>query len=246
MTRKALLIGCPGTKGQPGYLDGVIADLATYKEFLASAFGGAWDTREITTLHDPDAMTIRAELAALDTVHYSFVLFGGHGGIDSRTGRTRVVVRNGSEMDADELRVGAARHTVVIDTCRKFETGHLVEALAKAASELAQIDRVRCRRIFDEQVESSSPGLAVLWACSEGEGAGDEADGGYYSHALVNEAKRWAAQRARAYPIEPSVLTIDAAHDAATPVVHRISGQRQHPKIEKPRSIHQFPFATVA
>lgn len=246
MTRKALLIGCPGTKGKPDFLEGVVADLTTYKEFLTSAFGGAWESREIAMLHDPDPTTIRAALAALDTVRYSFVLFGGHGRIDSSTGRTRIATRNGVEMDADELRIGATRHTVVIDTCRKLEKGHLVEALAKAASEVTQIDPRRCRSLFDEQVENSSPGLVVLWACSPGEGAGEEADGGYYSHALVEEAKRWAGQRVRAYPFRPAVLTVDAAHDTAAPVVHRISGQRQHPRIEKPRSTQQFPFATVA
>jgi hypothetical protein len=247
MRRKALLIGGPGNKGESGYLEGVLVDLSNYRTFLTSDIGGAWRDDEITTIQNPDQNTVRAELAALGLVEYSFVLFGGHGYIDGRTGRTRVLLRKNVELEADELRVGAQRHAVIIDACREIETGLLVEALTKRAEEGPTTNRPACREAFDAQVKKCGAGSTVLWSCSPNETAGDNsATGGYYSEGLILSAREWARSRATGQTRATGILALDTAHDSAAQKVQRISRNLQNPTIEKPRSLNQLPFAVIA
>jgi hypothetical protein len=247
MKRKALLIGCAGNKGESGYLEGVLADLSNYRAFLTSDIGGAWIDDEVKTIQNPDQNTVRAELAALSLVEYSFVLFGGHGYIDARTGRTRVVLRKNVEIDADELRAGAQRHVVIIDACREIERESLIEALAKKAELGPATNRKACREAFDGQVRKCGAGMTVLWSCSPSETAGDDAaSGGYYSEALILSAREWVRNKAAHTPVSTDILHLDTAHDSAAKKVQGLTRNRQNPKIEKPRSLNQFPFAVVA
>jgi hypothetical protein len=86
-----------------------------------------------------------------------------------------------------------------------------------------------------------------LYGCSVDETAGDDAPtGGYYSSRLVAGAEEWVTnQRNLDTDHKYAILSVVEAHLLATPKVQEVSGNRQNPEIEKPRSSPYFPFAIV-
>lgn len=244
--RKALLIGCPGTP----YLPGVARDLANYDRFLRSPLGGTWYSDEIISLDDPPASTVRAAIQLLKAADYSFALFSGHGYVTSNRRSTIVGLRGGEEMDSDELRVGAKKHTLVLDCCREIAKPMLAEdALAKMDSMTTakSLSASACRRYYEKAISDCPSGLIVAHACDLDETAGDDpVRGGYDSYSLIDVAEDWAESNSRNLSEYYYPFRMSTAHDDADRAVQKRSGNRQHPKMEKPRSGPYFPFAIVA
>jgi Caspase domain len=197
MDRKALLIGCPGKQN---YLPGVARDLANYDRFLRSPLGGAWYSSEIISLDDPPASTVRAAIQNLKSADYSFVLFSGHGYVTSNRRSTIVGLRDDKEMDSDELRTGAAKHTLLLDCCRQVAKPMLAEdALAKMDSMTAarSLSTSACRRYYDQAISECPSALIVAHSCDIDEVANDDPTrGGYYSYSLIDVAEDWAERYA--------------------------------------------------
>lgn len=236
MKRAALLIG-----GLDEDLIGVEADLGNFQAFLRSPAGGAWNASELTILRNPGALQVDVHLSLLKSADYSFVVFAGHG--DHHDGSTRVQLKEGVVISADKLKVGAPKHTLVVDCCRIVtrRTNIAVEALLEKAESAGLAPSV-ARAAFDAEVTKCSGGLVTMYSCAVGEGAGEGSDGGYYSRSLVDGARNWA-RASRGTGDNYKCLSVFDVHNLAEPAVLRLSGNRQHPKIEKPRSKPYFPFA---
>jgi hypothetical protein len=241
MKRSALIIGAPDE-----VIPGVKQDMLNYQAFLKSPLGGAWRPDEITTWQSPSAATVRSRIDALKTaVDYALIVFCGHGAhVD---GQSIAQVNSRETLRVSELKVGAPKQTLIVDCCRVHEAGvALEERLVKAAMD-SKLDPLACRRLFDERLTQCAPGLVTLFACSVGEGAGESADGGYYSSALLRAARTF--EGGKLIDVLPNrqsrILSVSEAHALARDKVSSDSGGRQSPTSEYPRTTPHFPWAVV-
>ena len=240
MTRRALLIGGPGTKGsRDGYLAGVQLDIDHYSAFLQSPVGGAWRSSEITTIISPSESNVRTGIAALKSADYSFVLFSGHGYYSQPASSTIVALRDGVDLDSSVLRVGASKHTLLLDCCRVVWPAPTIagDSVAKALREAVSLDAAVCRKYYDECIQECPSGIIVLHSCAIIETAGDRSDlGGVYCANLIKSAEEGTRREGLDTSGHYYILDVPAVHDAALPAVKQLSGGRQNPQIQKPKS----------
>src|SRR6266566_997687 len=112
MTRKALIVA-----GSALDLPGVEKDVMNYKQFFMSPLGGAWMASEVSVLKNPTKEQVEMYIRALQTADYSITIFAGHGSHPKRNGSTVVELRPGVQLEADDLKIGATKHTLVLDCC---------------------------------------------------------------------------------------------------------------------------------
>jgi hypothetical protein len=115
------------------------------------------------------------------------------------------------------------------------------------AAAARKLTRDECRKYFNRAVSECPSGLVVLHSCAVDETAGDDSGrGGYYSYSLIEVAEDWLESNSTDLSKQYAALRMPRAHEQAKVVVQRLSGNRQNPQIEKPRSEPYFPFAIVA
>ncbi len=185
IARKAIIIACPGQKGQKGYLPGTLKDIESYRGFLNSNLGGAWSNSEIFPLINPTLKDIKAELNKIDG-GYSFIVFTGHGFINPLNNKQYIEIKDG-HIWIGELQTRAKWQTLILDCCRghyssneiigesyqNFSGGGLVKSTA--------LD-LTFREHFDKNLFKCEQGIIVLFAASAKQAAGEEASfGGYFS-----------------------------------------------------------------
>src|SRR5438093_492807 len=78
VSRKALIIACPGYRGVQGYLPGTLHDIENYTSYLYSSLGGSWEEDEIEILTNPTGIEVSRAISRI-TAHYSFIVYTGHG-----------------------------------------------------------------------------------------------------------------------------------------------------------------------
>lgn len=249
LRKKALLIGAPDKN-----IPGVNADIENLRDFFKSPIGGLWDESEITTLVSPSANDIRRQIELLESYHYSLVFFAGHGYHSIERKRTILHINSLETFDSLELRAGAAKHSLIMDCCRKPESERRV---LKAAMESMSFDSAliqkpnpeECRRFFNKAISDCDTGLVVMSSCSINETAGEkESEGGYYTSSLIDCSNEWAKNKLSKIDLATQYATYSTqeCHNAAVVQVGKLSGGRQTPTFESPRSKKKFPFAVVA
>ncbi len=249
VNRRALLIANPGEIGAENYCEGVNKDMNNYKTFLTSPLGGLWYENEIEVLHKPGKTLVRQAIEKLKGYDYSTIIFSGHGLYSSIYESTILELNKNENIDSVELRNGSKKQTIILDCCRKVEKviiREFAEALMKAAA-ITQLSPSECRKYYSSRIEECDSGLIVMYACSINETAGDDSSkGGYYSHSLISSATKWAESDSKDISTTAYYFSAIMAHDAASSNVNSLSGGRQNPHIEKPRSGPYFPFAIMA
>lgn len=248
-TRKALIIGAPDEK-----IPGVNQDVSNLKAYLRSPVGGLWFDNEIVTLISPKAIAIRAHLEQLAPTDYSLVFFAGHGYHSVERKRTILKINREEEFDSLELRKGAPRHTVILDCCRKPESEWrmkkaILESAAFDSAKGQQLNHTHCRLLFTSSIAACDPGIVVMNACQVGETAGEnEAEGGYYTSSLIASGNDWARGRLKTIDLSKNyaIYSTQECHNDAAVLVRELTGGRQNPVFESPRSEKKFPFAIVA
>ena len=118
-----------------------------------------------------------------------------------------------------------------------------LEALAKSEQPLNAAD---CRTYFDKAVKDCADGYVAMFACDIGETSNENRHGGFYSLALVGDAKDWYRQQNFDTSKSYKTLSVTQAHNLAAKTVKDRTGERQNPISEYPRLEKQFPFAVVA
>ena len=246
--RRALLISNPGEQNAQNYCKCVFVDIDNYKNFLTSALGGGWRTAEIVSLNRPSRKQVDDEIAKMHIYDYTVILFSGHGYFSTRSASTILELKKDEEYDELDLRKSATKRTIILDCCRKVYPEAVYEqvalkAMAKVAKGAPSIEE--CRKYFDIAIQQCSSGIIVGHSCSINEESGEsETYGGYYASSLLIAAKNWYEQSTfdpkHYYP-----YSVVQAHDSAVPLVGRLRGGTQNPKIDKSRSEPYFPFAIV-
>lgn len=219
--------------------------MQNYREFFKSMPGGRWYDNEITTLESPTESGLRQALNSLKSVDYSIVVFAGHGGYVTSKKTTMLQLRANVAVDEYMLKFGAPRHTVIIDACRMPIKETLREEFRKSVIAMDSIAHPELSRLaFDNHVRKCAPDLAVMYACSINQGAGDSAQqGGTYSSILLSEACTWGSNLVNK---GKAVLSISEVHDRAAPLVDRLRAGKQTPDAVFPRTVPRFPFAICA
>jgi len=248
MKRYALVIANPGELGAENYCEGVNKDAQNYGRLLKSPVGGAWLDSEIRVLNKPSISEVRLQMAEARKADYAFIVFAGHGYYSATKRSTILELRRGDEIDSVELRVGAKKQSLILDCCRKIERVSIVEkrAMLAFADSASRINAANCRRCFDKEIEGCPEALVVIHSCAIGQTAGDDSEkGGYYSYNLMDAVNDWESNL-RVDPQYYYAMNISRAHDEGASRVVRISGGRQTPQIEKPRSEPYFPLGIVS
>ncbi len=247
-TRRALLISNPGEANATNYCKGVFVDIDNYKKFLMSALGGAWQTSEIIPLPRPSRKEVDDWILKLGIYDYTFILFSGHGYYSPKSQSTIIELRKDEEYNELDLRKLANKRTIILDCCRKVYPERIwdqvmVEAMRLVAKRALSPDE--CRKYFDVAVEKCPKGIIVGHSCSINETSGEsEIHGGYYAGSLLKAAKDWH-DNGNFNIGNYYTYSVVQTHNTAVPLVDRLTGGTQNPKIDKARSEPYFPFAIV-
>ena len=247
--RKALIIGSPDSK-----IPGVNIDIKRLKEYLMSPIGGLWYNEEITTLVSPSATAVKNQINLLRLADYSLVFFAGHGYHSIERRRTILEINKNENLDSLELRIGAPKHSLILDCCRKpvserrFLKAHL-ESYAFDSVGVEKLNPSKCRIAFDNAISRCDNGLVVMNACAITEVADEsDTDGGFYTSSLIDAGNEWAKYKLLTMNLvgRSETSSTQESHEAAAKQVKLLSGGRQNPSFEGPRSEKKFPFAVVA
>ena len=240
MKRAALIIGSPD-KSIPGVYD----DMKNYRVFFKSFAGGAWLENEIVTLESPSKYQVQAQLEGMRFSDYSVVVFAGHGEYSARNQATMLHLNSNTLVEEHDLKIGAPRRTLIIDACRVLARDQVIERMMKAAIAMDSYEDPQASRLlFEKSVAACHPGLAVLYSCSIGQGAGDiPGSGGRYSSALLQSGSEWASAGSTA---RGSALSVSDVQELIVPIVIKRSGGSQIPTSDIPRNVPRFPFAVKA
>jgi len=237
MTRKALIIGNPGEDGAENYCNGVLKDVNNFKTYLQSSRGGGWYVDEISTLMKPTKTTLSNALQSLSGFDYTFIAFCGHG--YSWREETMLELSKGNEINANDLKTGAIKRTIILDSCRKeeYRVDSILEHRSFAKAYVADATIANSRRDFDNAVSKSANGIVLINSCAYNETATDlDKYGGLYCYNYIKHAAEYALP-------SDKYLTVVGVHIATSEIVKKNSAGNQNPTIEKPRTEPYFPFA---
>jgi hypothetical protein len=237
MTRKALIIGNPGEKEAENYCEGVLKDVDNFKSYLQLTRGGAYYAQEISVLYRPSIKELNTAIQAMSGIDYTFIAFCGHG--YSWREETMLELSSGNEINANSLKTGALKRTIVLDSCRKEE--YRLDALTESTKIVkhfaADASIEKSRRDFDNVVAGCSNGIILINSCAYNETATDlDKYGGLYCYNYIKYAAEYSLP-------SDKYLSVVGVHNATSEIVRRNGGGNQNPTIEKPRSDPYFPFA---
>jgi len=238
MTRKALIIVCPGIEGQSGYLAGTLLDKKNYHDFLYSQIGGDWYHSEITELINPTVGDVQREIKAISQ-DYSFIVYSGHGGI-STTDNTLYLCLTDGDLSINLLKTTAKRQTIIIDSCRSFFTPSVNDNLVKMMSESISNTISNARKVFEDGLAECDEGIIILYSSKPGQASGDEPRiGGVFSSSLIKVGKEWGKNRGA-----NQILSLDTAFNSAVNLIKtNFPLSTQEPEINGGRRNKYFPFA---
>jgi hypothetical protein len=233
ITRKALIIGNPGEDRAENYCTGVLKDVENFKTYLQSPRGGAWYLSEITALDRPSNSKLNAELQSMCRIDYTFIAFCGHG--YAWREETILELSSGNNINASDLKTGAAKRTIILDSCRKeeYRLDTLMESMGIMKRYALNSAISTSRQDFDNAVSNCANGIVLINSCAYNETATDlDKYGGLYCYNYIKCALA-----------SDEYLTVVGAHNATSEIVRNNSAGNQNPTIEKPRSDPYFPFA---
>lgn len=237
MKRRALVIYCDNTES--GELPGPAADNTNIREFLTSKLGGEWLPNEILSLNNPTIFGVRQAVRDfLSDCDYSFVVFSGHGFIDSHDQQQYVELIDG-DIKISELVGNASRQTMIIDACRGFFTRAPQTGLMgiRAMSEKSSNNR-STRLLFDSLVKQCEEGISILYSADVNQSATDSDKGGAYLYSLIEVCRNWGKTNGGDH-----VLDIKSAHNAAIPFMKDNFITNQNPVMKDEKRLKYYPLA---
>jgi Caspase domain len=237
MTRKALLIVCPGTAGTQQYLAGTLVDANNYEKFLWSKYGGDWYSSEIETLVNPTISEVKRAIQSIQA-DYSFVVYSGHGGVGNVDDRMYIELTDGDIL-INDLKTKSKWQSLIIDSCRTIFRQILNEVELKAFSDRSYGIAADARKKFEEHFQICEEGIVTIYACGKGQAAGDDKEvGGVFSASLIKVGRNWGQSTGYS-----SVLDLSGAFDEAVRLMNRDFITTQTPELNGGRRKYYFPFA---
>ena len=231
ITRKAIVIGCPGRDGN--FLRGVKHDLQLMSRFLQSNKGGAWEKNEIVLLNNPTISEVKYVTQSTN-VDYSMVYFSGHGYTDKNSNNRMIVLRDGSIPDWQLLNQ-SPRQLVLVDACRNY----LAPGLSGVPAFEDAIDHFEgspAYELFSECIAMSPYGSLIVHATQEGKYSYDSPRGGCFTQALMHISTRMKTDS----DYSPCSIQSILPH---VPKVLKVMGNTQAPTITYSSGNLKVPFA---
>ena len=243
MKRVAVLIESSNLCG--GGIPGAARDVVLLHDFLISNIGGAWEEKEIITLHDPTVAQLEFVIDAISDAEYAFVSYSGHGSHSLDLDETKICVSTGygksdCVFPASKLRPSCPRSTISIDCCRNVEVEAIYESalsmLAMEGLRKEATNRIEYRKLFNAEVYAAETGCIRMYSCNIGESADESPSGGFFTRGLVETAS-WRMQRG-----EDVILDMHQAFNDAYQYVQK-KNPTQHPQLYAGRRKRFFPWA---
>lgn len=190
VTRKAILIGCPGN-GE-SFLNGVEYDLENMRSLLLSDKCGRWNDDEIITLPNPNRYSLLL-LIQSTCADYVFIYFSGHGWT-SNTGARMLELSDYSISDLSLLN-RSPRQLIVVDACREYIAPG-IGGLPDFGERFDNFDGYyQAREAFNHYIANSPYGKVIVHATQSNQLSFDSPTGGYFTQALINIATRLETQK---------------------------------------------------
>lgn len=230
-TRKAVLIGCPGSGNS--FLSGVKQDLENVSKYLQSEKGGVWYKHEIEPIYNPSYTQVKKaiEKAIAD---YVFIYFSGHGYTDGDTNARMICLKDYYISDKHLLN-NSYRQLVLIDACRN-EVRPGISGIPDYEPEWHYFTGSPVRQLFDNYIKSSPAGKLIVHGTQRGEYSYDSSTGGMFTNALLNIGTRIKADQKYSQVSIRTVLNY-------VPQVLQPQGNSQIPSIAYKTGNLTVPFA---
>lgn len=230
VTRKAILIGCPGSLNS--YLHGVAEDLTNMKNFLQSDKGGRWYSDEIITLNNPSFERLFQVVNSTNT-DYNFIYFSGHG-FTNQNWKRMLALRDNNIEDLFFIN-DSPRQLIVIDACRNYVAPG-ISGIPDLGEQWEHFDGLyEARVMFDLYIAHSPYGKTIVHATQKGHYSYDSSTGGYFTKALLN-----LTTRVKSESYKP--IFINEVVDVLPQVLQR-QGNNQVPEIAYTEGQLIVPFA---
>jgi len=231
VTRKAVLIGCPGLPDN--YLPGVVTDIDNVMQFLLSEKGGAWYESAITILNDPTVRKIEHAIKRA-VADYTLVYYAGHG-LTNHYSQSVLCVGNDLLLDWKLLNA-SLRQLVVVDACREYIEPGISGLPPDFGIEYEYFEGSPARALFDKHIRMSPHGKLIVHGTQVGAVADEGNDGGVFTTALLHVSTRLKAANNLTYAPIDLVLKHVARKLAR-------DGSHQIPCITYREGNLQMPFA---
>ena len=258
MERKIFLITNAGEEKTENFCAGVKIDAYNYKSFFKASYGGFWSDSEILHLDKPSKAVVINELSKLKTTDFSIIIFCGHGWYSSISKSSIIDLNIKESIDSNELRSTTGKRIVILDSCRKVYPEYIVENLIKArallesTSQFSKLNPESCKYYYNKKISECPNQLLMAYASDINELAGDSStNGGYYSSSLLKSSIDWVEKSIKEVDLSKiySSGSFALCHLNSIPQVTKISGDKQHPQIERPRQANvkdNLPFVIIA
>lgn len=226
MTRKAIMIGSPGSKNSATYLKGVDTDLHHFVSFLKAPIGGSWEDEEIAGLYKCPLENF-IELFQSTKTDFLLVYFSGHGRQD--LSETKIAINDTESISISQLIsiIQSPKALIIIDSFRKLiDEDYSSFSGPEYLSFKSLLDQPNTRDRYMQIISESATGIAIAYACSVGENSGDTELGGLYTYTLLKETLQWYDNQNN-----EGVLTIGVANDLAHHELKFKTNFQQNPQI---------------
>ena len=233
ISRKAIILYCPGVDNQKGALPGTREDERLFRDFLLSDKGGCWHEDEIKSRENPTRQEAEVLAGWLFDADYSLVVFSGHGYTDSHDNKVHIEMSDGDILEEKLIRTPKA--TLIIDSCRVYYS-RFDENVAALNRKNAQVNATLTSRFhYDHLLQQADTGHIFLHAANVNEAASANQTGSYYITSLLANANNSTTP----------VLTVEDAHyGAITYLNNQYPATTQNPTISGSiKRKHWFPFA---
>ena len=132
MERRILILTNPGEKNAENYCAGVHVDADNYKSFFKAPYGGYWADYEIIHLDKPQKSTVNSKIAEFSNLDFSIIIFCGHGSYFSVSSSNILELNSQESIDSNDLRKGAGKRIIILDSCREVKKEYISDYLVKA------------------------------------------------------------------------------------------------------------------
>jgi hypothetical protein len=237
MIRRALIIHCNDTES--GELDGPLQDNLNFRNYLTSSLGGNWYNKEIRSLQNPNPTQVAREINGfLNGADYTFIIFTGHGFINTDDRNRQYVELSNGDIPISNLKTTAKRQTLIVDACRGFfsPSRELTQPLGDVFEHYT--GKRETRKIFDNAVIKAEEGWTILYAASTNQTALDTEEGAAYLLSLLKVAENWGNTNK-----EHNILPINVTHKRAKAYLSENFDTIQVPRKNAEKRKNHFPFA---